>query len=83
MDARTLSQLPLETLESRFESAHDALARLYTGEREVDVGFRDGRRVRYAETDVAKLERYVETLSQAITIKRKSRPARAPVYLEF
>lgn len=77
------SHLPLETLESRREAAHDALERLYTGEREVDVGFRDGRRVRYSETQTADLERYIQALSQAIERKRTRRPARAPVYLEF
>lgn len=80
MDA-ALSSLTLETLQSRLESAQTALHDLMTGARAVSVRSATGAMAQYSEAQSAHLERYINQLQAAISIKQGRIGARGPIYL--
>lgn len=74
----------LVTLQTRLSQAEEALHRLHMGEREVKIattGAASGKSVEFAQTEAAKLERYIATLRGEID--RLSGRARGPILLSF
>ena len=63
-----LSSLDLTTLSQRLSEALDALHQLQTGASAIDVRFGDrgDRVVRYQETDIARLENYIQQLLKGL-----------------
>lgn len=72
----------LETLEQRLVEAESAYHQLMMGDREVEVTFSDGRRVRLGEADAASLKRYIGELQTEIVATRAPH-ARGPVGFLF
>jgi hypothetical protein len=72
----------LTTLQSRLTEAEAAYHRLMTGDREVEVTFSDGRRVRLGETDASALKRYIGELQAEIAAATCPR-ARGPIGFLF
>lgn len=79
MDA-ALSSLTLETLQARLESAQTALHDLMTGTRTVSVRGQSGAMAQYSEAQSAQLERYINQLQTAISVKQGA-AKRGPIYL--
>jgi hypothetical protein len=73
----------ITTLRSRLVEAESAYHRLMTGDREVEVQFSDGRRMRYSETTARDLKRYVDELRAEIVHQISSVPAAGPVGFLF
>jgi cell division septal protein FtsQ len=72
----------LETLQQRLVDAETAYHQLMMGDREVEVTFSDGRKVKLGETDAVALKRYIDQLRTEIVAARVPH-ARGPVGFLF